>query len=518
VPCPAAGTSAKIFGIVVFSSRDYRRFPGSAGKRASLGLNRRRRRVTLRGMTARILLGIIACLVAGCEPASKPVLPLSEGGKLVVVTINGPATWYEDAYGNPAGFEHDLVALFAKELGVEMQYSFAETPEAAEKALSARRAHVAAALLPKHFDLPGGLAWAPSYRSAQNQLVWRATEPKPRSLADLAGKRIGVIGNSFADQQLSSLPKRPSPLERMPPDTTPEELLERLADGKLDAALIDSARFTVARKHFPQLDVAFDVGKPVDYAWRVGTVDQKPLLDRMKVFFARIEKDGTLKRLADRYFAHAARISAIDAGTLLERINTMLPKLKPHFLEGERVSGFDWRLIAAIGYQESHWDEHATSPTGVRGLMMLTEDTADRLKVRDRLDARESILGGARYLGLLADTMPPRIAEPDRTWLALAAYNIGIGHLEDARILAQKKGLSPDKWQDVKLALPGLAEAETYQNLKHGFARGLEAMQFVDNVRNYQDILARVERRDDLLAPRPAPVAQGSAKGAATAR
>jgi membrane-bound lytic murein transglycosylase F len=464
-------------------------------------------------MTARILLGLLACLVAGCEPAPKPVAPLSEGGKLVVVTINGPATWYEDTQGLPTGFEHDLVALFAKELGVEMQHFFAATPEAAEKALSGRRAHLAAALLPKHFDMPGGLAWGPSYRSAQNQLVWRATEPKPRSLADLAGKRVGVIGDSFADQLMSSPPKLSAPLERMPADTTPEELLERLAEGRLDAAILDSARFTVARKHFPQLDAAFDLGKAVDYAWRVGAIDQKPLLDRMKVFFARIEKDGTLKRLADRYFAHAARISAIDAGTLITRINTMLPKLKSHFLEGERVSGFDWRLIAAIGYQESHWDERATSPTGVRGLMMLTGDTADRLGVKDRLDARESILGGARYLALLADALPPRIGEPDRTFLALAAYNLGIGHLEDARILAQRKGLSPDKWQDLRLALPGLAQPETYQDLKHGFARGHEAIQFVDNVRNYRDILARLERRDEPLAPRPTPAPQGSTKG-----
>ncbi|MBL0141231.1 MAG: membrane-bound lytic murein transglycosylase MltF [Betaproteobacteria bacterium] len=464
-------------------------------------------------MTARILLCIIACLAAGCEPARRPIMPLSEGGKLAVITINGPATWYEDAQGEPSGFEHDLVVLFAKELGVPVAYEFVASPEKAEKALSEKRGHLAAALLPKHLDLPGGLVWGPSYRSAQIQLVWRTAEPKPRSLADLAGKRVGVIGDSFADELLTSRPKLTAPLERLSPDTSSEELLGQLAEGRIDAALIDSAHFIIEHKHFPQIDVAFDVGKPVDFAWRVGTVDQKPLLDRMKVFFARIAKDGTLKRLADRYFAHAERISAIDAGTLLERINTILPKLRPHFLESELVSGFDWQLIAAIGYQESHWDSLATSPTGVRGLMMLTEDTADRLGVKNRLDQRESILGGARYLRLLADSLPPRIREPDRTFLALAAYNLGIGHLEDARILAQKKGLSPDKWQDVKQALPGLADPGAYQQLKHGFARGQEAMQFVDNVRNYQDILARVAPRDERLPPRQLPAPQGLTTG-----
>jgi membrane-bound lytic murein transglycosylase F len=468
-------------------------------------------------MIGRILLGILALLAAGCELATKPVAPPGPGRPLVVVTINGPATWYEDAQGHAAGFEYDLAVLFAKDLDVPLQVEVVASPEEAEKALARRQAHLAAALLPRRFDLPWGPAWGPSYRTAQIQLVWRTAEPKPRSLSDLEGKRIGVIGDSFARQLLAS-PQLGGTLQRLSPDSSPEELLQRLAGGEFDAALLDSARFTVARKHFPQLDAAFDVGKPLDYAWRVGTVDQERLLERMGAFFARIAKDGTLKRLADRHFAHAARITAIDAGTLLERINTVLPRLRPHFLEAERISGYDWRLIAAIGYQESHWNPLATSPTGVRGLMMLTEETADRLRVKDRLDPRESILGGARYLGLLADTLPPRIAEPDRTWLALAAYNLGLGHLEDARVLAQRKGLSPDKWQDVKLALPGLADPATYQGLRHGFARGHEAMHFVDSVRNYQDILARVEPREEGLAPRPQPPPQGSTKGAAAAR
>jgi membrane-bound lytic murein transglycosylase F len=469
-------------------------------------------------MIGRTLLCILVCLAAGCEFAAKPVVPVSEGGKLVVVTVNGPATWYEDAQGHPTGFEHDLVELFARELGVPLEYLFVDSPEKAEKAVAERRAHLAAALLPRRFDLPGGLVWGPSYRTAQYQLVWRATFPRPRAEADTAGRHIGVVSDSLVDPLLAARAELPAAIERLPPGTSPEALLERVADGRLDGALIDSARFIVARKHFPQLEVAFDVGKPVEFAWRVGAVDQKRLLEVMKALFARMAKDGTLKRLADRYFAHAARISAIDAGTLIERINTMLPRLRPHFLEAERITGYDWRLIAAIGYQESHWDPLATSPTGVRGLMMLTEDTADRLQVKDRLDARESILGGARYLVLLADALPPRIREPDRTWLALAAYNLGIGHLEDARILAQRRGLSPDAWQDVKLALPGLADPATYQQLKHGFARGHEAMQFVDNVRNYQDILARIEPRDELLPPRPPPANQGSTKGSVAAR
>ena len=156
--------------------------------------------------------------------------------------------------------------------------------------------------------------------------------------------------------------------------------------------------------------------------------------------------------------------------------------------------GIDWRVLAAIGYQESHWDASATSPTGVRGLMMLTEDTADRMGVKNRLDARQSIIGGAKYLQLLRDTVPTRIPEPDRTWLALAAYNQGYGHLEDARILTQRMKLNADSWLDVRKAYGKLREPEVHASLKYGFARGDEAVQFVENIRNYTDIITRLEK------------------------
>ena len=469
-------------------------------------------------MNARRLLWILAWLAAGCTIATTPVPPLAEARKLVVVTINGPATYSEDAQGRPTGFEFDLASLFAQELGVEAEFVLVDSPAKVDKALRDKRAHLGAALLPIQFDLPGGLAWGPSYHSTQHQIVWRVAEPKPKTLSDIAGKRVGVIEESFADYLLSEPPKLSLPIERMPQGAPLEDLLEAVAEGKIDFALVESTRFLLVKKHFPTLDVAFNIGKSVDYAWRVGPVDQKIILDKAKAFIERIAKDGTMKRLIERYYAHATRISAIDSGTLLERINTALPRLKPWFEEAERVSGLDWRLLAAIGYQESHWDARATSPTGVRGLMMLTEDTADRMKVKDRLDARESILGGARYFAVMWDTLPARIREPDRTFLTLAAYNMGIGHLEDARILAQKSGLSPDSWLDVKRVMPKMSEPETYKDLKNGFARGYETLQFVDNVRNYYDILSRMRPRDAPIAPRELPPGQSSSKDSGASR
>lgn len=452
-------------------------------------------------MTARRILAVLACLAVGCEEAPKPVAPIAQSGELVVLTVNGPATYFEDAQGQPSGFEYDLAMLFAKELKAKPAFVVIDNPAKIDRQLRAGQAHLAAAALPRHFDFPGGLAWGPSYFTTQHQIIGRAGEPRPKSLHDIADRRVGVIEESVAEYLLSVPSTLELRIERLPPGASTADLLEQVANRRLDYALVESTRFTLARRYFPQVEIAFNVGKPVEYSWLVSPVDKKRILAAAGPFFERIRKDETLKRLIDRYYGHATRFTALDSGTLLERIGTHLPKLKAHFQEAEGLSGIDWRLIAAIGYQESHWDPQATSPTGVRGLMMLTEETADRLQIKNRLDARESIVGGARYFALLKEALSPRIAEPDRTYLALAAYNLGLGHLEDARILAQQSKLNPDKWQDVRQVLPRLSEPETYHTLKHGYARGFEAMQLVDNVRNYYDILTRVEPRPGPLLP-----------------
>jgi membrane-bound lytic murein transglycosylase F len=213
----------------------------------------------------------------------------------------------------------------------------------------------------------------------------------------------------------------------------------------------------------------------------------------------------------------------MDVEGFMVATNGVLPKFRRHFHRAQELTELDWRLIAAIGYQESHWDPLATSPTGVRGLMMLTGETADRLGVTDRLDPKQSILAGARYVNYLKDTVPDRIPEPDRTWIALAAYNIGYGHLEDARILAKKKKLNPDSWTDLKATLPLLAKSEYHEEVKHGYARGGETVIFVENVRTYYDILARFEKPyqrvfSTTAAKSAPPVAQTPAVTASSAR
>jgi membrane-bound lytic murein transglycosylase F len=186
----------------------------------------------------------------------------------------------------------------------------------------------------------------------------------------------------------------------------------------------------------------------------------------------------------------------------MQHIEQRLPRYQAWFEKAGKDSGIDWRLLAAIGYQESHWNPKAVSPTGVRGLMMLTQDTMKQLGIdKSRHDPQASIEGGARYIRRVKKRLPKRIKNPDRTWMALAAYNIGFGHLEDARILTQDDGADPDKWIDVKKYLPRLSQKKWYKKARHGYARGQEPVRYVENIRSYYDILVWVTEREH--PPRP---------------
>ena len=216
-------------------------------------------------------------------------------------------------------------------------------------------------------------------------------------------------------------------------------------------------------------------------------------------FIARVSRDGTLARLIERYVPDLKQFQRLDASGLHERVRTALPLYRQLFRDAQGKTGIDWRFLAALAYQESKWDPGATSETGVRGFMQITEDTARRLGVTNLLDPGQNVLAGARYLRDLKEKLPARIQEPDRTWLALAAYNIGLGHLEDARVLAQRQGFDPDHWTNVKRALPLLALPEHYENAKLGYARGGMPVAFVDRVRGYYDVLLA---QQDPLQPR----------------
>lgn len=447
----------------------------------------------------KLLLFSFSLLLASCDvPLPKPpppVAPVSRTGELVVLTHNGPTTYYENPNGDPTGFEYDLVTLFAKEAGYRVKFVVENDLDSLFKKLSQHQAHFAAAGITQTDALKERMRFGPPYLKVTQQVIYNTDAIKPRDFADLVNARVAVVAGSSAAETLLDMRQRIPGLHWTEVKTEwGEELLDQLSKSEVDAVIVNSNEFDIAQNLYANLGVAFEIKRPDQLAWAFPKDVAPDLYAKAQAFFKRIQKDGTLKRLVERYYGHTDRLESADVAGILARMNDTLPKYLRYFQEAEVLTGIDWRLIAAIGYQESHWNPYATSPTGVRGLMMMTGDTADRMGVTDRLDPRQSIIAGAKYLALLVDAMPDRVEEPDRTWMALAAYNQGQGHLEDARVLTQRRKLNPLAWSDVKQTLPLLARSEYHNMVKHGYCRGGEAVVFVENIRTYYDILVKYQR------------------------
>lgn len=441
-------------------------------------------------MRSSISLFLSLLLLAAC--GDQPPPNLNESGELVVLTREGPTTYARDDKGAESGFEHDLVTLFAEELGFKVRFVLVPHDGKIVKNLKSGKAHFGAAWLTTPAD-PALIA-GPSFFSSSNVIAQNEGTLPVETPDDLNGKSVQVLSGSRQASVLRELVKQFPEIQVSERKTGTElELLERVAELRGESALVDSAVLDIAYNYYPQLQYALTLGTDTPIVWVFPAAGDPELLQRANSFIERIRGDGTLARLTDRYFGHVERLKQADIVRFVERIRTALPPYRNFFQAAQVSTGIDWRLLAALAYQESQWDPLATSPTGVRGMMMLTEDTADHLRVSNRLDARQSIRAGSQYFSDLRDGLPESVPEPDRTWMAVAAYNLGMGHFNGARHIAQGLKKDPDSWYEMKAVLPLLARPEYYERLKSGRARGGEAVITAENVRIYYDILNRYE-------------------------
>jgi membrane-bound lytic murein transglycosylase F len=440
-----------------------------------------------------LLSSVLALFLAGCTPA--PIPAPENSGELVVVTRNSPTTYYLNAKSEAVGFEHDLIMQFAAAQGWKVRFVLAETLPDLFEFMNKGQAHIAAAGLSATEERRKSQRFGPTYGQVKEWVVCRQGGQLPQNPEGLTGLRLEVVAQSSHVESLRLLKRRQPGLawvEMNVPNS--EELLERVELGLSDCAVADSDSFDIARNFHPTLTRTFALGSSQPQAWLIGQRMGLAFSRQVMHFFQESEKSGELARLRERYFGHVQRLEEADVLGVLEKRGILLRALAPHFYKAQNETDVDWRLLAAVAYQESQWNAQAVSFTGVRGIMMLTEDTADHLGVKDRLDARESILGGARYIISLMASLPQQIADPDRIWMALAAYNVGMGHLQDARVLAQQLGRNPNAWNDLKEVLPLLSRGKYASKLKYGYARGGEARAFVENVRIYYDILMKYEK------------------------
>ncbi len=407
-------------------------------------------------------------------------------GYVTIGTLYGSTSYYVGADGE-TGFEYELAKKYADYLGVKLKVSASYSLEELFTQLDSGQVDFLASGLsvtPKRLE---HYLFAPSYNQTSQKLVFKQGKERPRKIEDLDGQLV-VTANSSHVENLEILKESYADLtwhENSELDN--EELLLRVLNEEIDYTVVDSHTLAVSRRYYPEISIGFTIKKTQPMAWLIHKHADTSILASLVEFFGKIHHDGTLLALDDKYYGHVEQFNYVDTRLFIKAIEKKLPKYRALF--EKHGQDIDWRLLAAISYQESHWEPHARSHTGVRGMMMLTLPTAKQMGIKSRLDAEQSIRGGAKYFKQMFDRMPARVPHPDKLWFALASYNVGLGHLNDARNITKKQGGDPDRWVEVKERLPLLKQKKYYKYTRYGYARGDEPVKYVDNIRRYYDTL-----------------------------
>lgn len=442
----------------------------------------------------RLLSSFTLCLILlvniGCNQFTPrdELEAIKNKGTLRVLIRNNATCYYEGPNGF-AGFEYDLVRSFADYLGVKVKCVVTDSFNEMIPALLQGKADLIAAGFTVTENRMRRVAFGPPYMEVQQQVVGRRGGPSPSEIGDLIGQPLWVNAGTSYEERLKELKSQYPGLSWLPVSGyETEELLEMVWRGIIPLTIADSNIVAVNRRYYPQLRIHFAIQEGEHLAWAVHP-QHTHLLTAIEHWFGQPSTSVLLQKLKQHYYGHLKVFDYVDLVKYHRRMRHRLPRYENYFKTAAKKHGLDWKLVAAQSYQESHWDPQAVSFTGVRGIMMLTQETAASLGVESRLDPSQSIEGGVRYLALLHERMGNSVPEPDRTYMALAAYNVGWGHLEDARALAKRMDKDPDSWQDVSTTLPLLRQKKYYRSLPHGYARGTEPVRYVNRIKTYYRIL-----------------------------
>ena len=438
------------------------------------------------------LLGVVALVtqLAGCNEAAEPKAldEIRQRGELRVVTVNSPTSYYLGTHG-AEGLEFGLARTYAQKLGVTLVITPVANAAAMQTEIANGRVDIAAA------QISADDAWlkagdpARPYEQVEQLVVYRRGETKPRGTIQLESAKLAVRAGSPQERVLQRLKETVAPsLDWVVTAPSSADPLEDVESGQANYAIVDAREYSFSRHLYPNVAVGFSLPATRPAQWMIRK-NARDLVRSVNKFFDEVAHSGELAQLSEAASGDARRFEYLESREFQAHIAVRLGPFRPFFEDAAEKSGVDWRLLAAIGYQESKWNPKAESPDGARGVMMLTADTATAMGVTDRNNPEQSIIAGAKYFAEVKQKIPERIPEPDRTWFAVASYNVGFGHLEDARVLAQSLGKDPDSWTIVREHLPLLAQERYYVKAKRGYARGWEPVQFVDRVQRFLTLL-----------------------------
>ena len=427
--------------------------------------------------------------INGCSKESSKLKQIKSNGILRIALVADPPHYFPNKV-KERGYDFELVSHYATSIDVELEIIKTNTSNEIIFLLNQGKVDIGILGSSPEFDQKN-IENAVTYNNSKWYVIGnRANRQLPKSIDSIEPNTMIVANGSNASFMLHSIGEDyPSLLWDELKNTNVRSILERINENHSKISIISEDIYAYYQYLFPETKKIFVL--PIKYPsrWLVKNNNNLSFLYSINSFFNKYKQNGKLEKIGKTYYEHLSAFDYVDIRYYLKRINKKLPKYKKYFVEAAKNSALDARIIAAVSYQESHWNRKARSPTGVRGMMMLTLDTAKRVGVKNRLNAKQSIFGGAKYLKILYESFSNTIEEPDRLWFTLAAYNIGLGHVEDARTITKSQGDNPNSWIDVEKHIPKLSQKKWYKKTKYGFARGHEPIEFVKRVRRYYDIL-----------------------------
>jgi len=425
--------------------------------------------------------------------------------QLNVVLLNSPSTYYI-GISEAQGFEYDLLSAYAEHLGVDLNITTAHTVKEAIELSNNPDVHITSASITRTPQRERRFNFGPSYFEVQEQVICNrsmlGSSKFPRDVEDLEGLNMMVGEDTSYSDTIIELQKDGYEINAtFSSEYSTEELLDMVSKHDIDCTIADSNIYSLNLRYFTEIALAFSISQREQLAWLL--VDNSPKLKAdMYTWLNDFNNKGKLAELKDHYYSYVLFFDYYNTKMFYKRIKSRLPKYKKYFKEAAARFQISWTLLASISYQESHWNPNAKSFTGVRGLMMLTKNTAKILGVKNRLNPKESIIGGTRHIKQMLKFVPQGVEGENRLKFALAAYNIGLGHIRDAQELAKRTGLNQNTWNDLKKVLPLLSQKKYYRTLKFGYARGEEPLRYVEAIYNYRDILEKLDKEKNELVMR----------------
>jgi membrane-bound lytic murein transglycosylase F len=435
----------------------------------------------------------VAALVVPALTAEPPgsLSGILRSGEITVITGRAPHHFH--VYRNqPGGFDYELAREFARTLGVRLRVVAHDSWEEMVAALNAGDGDFIAAGTEITPSRARQVAFSAGYREVHEHLIGRRNQAPVLAPEALAGRTVDVGRGSPHHETLEALRAQGVDVViRARDNVSVEELIQQVARGDIDFTVANTGVALLNRRYHPAATLSARLRDDQPLGWAVHPQAQ-PLLQQINAFLKSSAASGRLEDLYEKYHWSVGDFDYIDLKTYHARLRSRLPRFRPFIKAAAERNGFDWCLIAAQIYRESHLDPAARGANDAQGLMQIRPGTARALKLSDPFDPVGNIRAGVQYLKALYDRFEGSEAE-DRLMIALAAYNAGPGHVMDAQALAARQGWDPLRWESVARALPLLRERRHYREAEHGFCRGDIPVAYVKHIRIYYDILKRQE-------------------------